>query len=170
MTSFDTSGNTRFAHSFDYNSKSGACPGVSSAPRSGLYLHQRSALQHYTPLRAPVNFHISAPRSNISLRSALQDFLQKIAAPTEFLIKKCSKTMFQTRAQFSVQRSALQPIFTSALRAPGIFASTSAPRSRQFFHSSAPRSGHFSDQRSALRPIFTSALRAPDTPLDRPRK
>ena len=133
-----------------------------SAPRSMLFFYHRSALQHYPPLRAPVNVHISAPRSNISFRSALQNFLQKIDAPTEFLLKNSSKTMFQTRAQFSVQRSALQPIFTSALRAPGIFASTSAPRSRHFFHSSAPRSGHFSDQRSALRPIFTSALHAPD--------
>ena len=62
-----------------------------SAPRSGLFLHQRSALQHYPLLRAPVNFHISAPRSNIPLRSALQDFVQKIAAQTEFRIPYCTK-------------------------------------------------------------------------------
>ena len=121
----------------------GACPVISSAAHSGLFLHQRSALWHYHPLRASVNFLISASRSNIPLRSVLQDFVQKIAAPTEFLIKKLTDTV--------VQNECLKPRFD--------------------FLPSASRSSVFLRQRSALQASFApasfpfqrSALRAPVT-------
>ena len=87
----------------------------------------RSALRPFfaSPLHAPTLFDIVAPRSMLCLRSALRAFFASpLHAPTLFESSLRAPTDSRFAAPRSIrntknQRSALQPIFPSALRAPG---------------------------------------------------